>query len=188
MECDRSPAVEGDDTRNPSRTSLFSTAGLDALYRSSAARLVRQLARRVDCEEADDVVQETFAKLAGANTHASAPIACPEAFVTTAATNVLRDRARAAARRALQDYNLACGPDAAAPDPQRLAESREALRAIDGALAGMNPRRRQIFLLHRFEQLTYAEVGEVVGMSEKGVKKQIAKALVELRRAAGAAE
>ena len=32
--------------------------------------------------------------------------------------------------------------------------------------------------------LTYAEIGEEVGMSEKGVKKQMAKALGELRRAA----
>jgi RNA polymerase sigma factor (sigma-70 family) len=52
------------------------------------------------------------------------------------------------------------------------------------ALAKMNPRRRRIFMLHRFEQFTYAEIGGEVGMSEKGVKKQMAKALMELRRAA----
>jgi RNA polymerase sigma-70 factor (ECF subfamily) len=180
--------LEGEVAHPFAAPSLFSAAGLDALYRSSAARLARQFARRVGREDAEDVIQETFAKLAGATSHASEPIECPEAFVTTAATNVLRDRARAAARRALQDHQLACDPDVRTPDPQRLAESRETLRAVDDALARMNPRRRRIFMLHRFEQLTYAEVGEVVGMSEKGVKKQIAKALVELRRAAGAAE
>ena len=53
------------------------------------------------------------------------------------------------------------------------------------ALSDMNPRRRKIFLLHRTENLTYAEIGETVGMSEKGVKKQMAKALLELRCAVG---
>ena len=62
-------------------------------------------------------------------------------------------------------------------------EDREAVCAIERALADMNPRRRRIFMLHRFEDLTYAEIGGAVGMSEKGVKKQMAKALVELRLA-----
>ncbi len=33
--------------------------------------------------------------------------------------------------------------------------------------------------------MTYAQIGVEVGMSEKGIKTQIAKALAELRRAAG---
>ena len=40
-------------------------------------------------------------------------------------------------------------------------------------------------MLHRFEQMSYADIGREVGMSEKGIKKQMAKALLELRRAAG---
>lgn len=186
--CGAAPDLDEEHPGEQPSDALFSQAGLDTLYRSCAARLARQFTRRVGRDDADDVVQDTFAKLASASSPASEPIGCPEAFVTTAATNVLRDRARAAARRALQDHQLACRPETRAPDPQRLAESREALRAVDGALATMNQRRRQIFMLHRFEQMTYAEVGEAVGMSEKGVKKQIAKALVELRRAVGAAE
>jgi RNA polymerase sigma-70 factor (ECF subfamily) len=62
-------------------------------------------------------------------------------------------------------------------------ESREALRRIELALAMMPSRRARIFTLHRFEQMTYAQVANEVGMSEKAVKKQIAKALVQLRGA-----
>jgi DNA-directed RNA polymerase specialized sigma24 family protein len=36
-------------------------------------------------------------------------------------------------------------------------------------------------LLHRVEHLTYAQIAAETGMSVKGVKKQMAKALLQLR-------
>jgi RNA polymerase sigma factor (sigma-70 family) len=160
---------------------MRSEGGLETLYRDHGSRLRRLLARRVGRDEAADLVQEAFAKLAAILSLARAPIAKPEAFVTTVATNILRDRARAAARNALREHELVPAALAQAADPHQIAEGREALRAIERALGVMNPRRRRIFLLHRQERLTYAEIGRMVGMSEKGVKKQMAKALVELR-------
>lgn len=112
-----------------------------------------------------------------------ASIDCPVAFATTVAKNALRDRARDAARQAVNRQRLVDAETCMANHPQELIEDREALRAIERALSEMKSRRRRIFMLHRFENLTYAEVGEEVGMSEKGVKKQIAKALFELRQA-----
>lgn len=171
------------DTR--ARPGLLSPSTLEALYRTYSARLVRRLARRIGNDDAGDVVQEAFAKLVGGPPATpERAINSPEAFVTTVATNVLRDRARAAARLAF-DYQVAMGEQTSAPDIHRTAESREALRAIELALANMIPRRRRIFMLHRFENMTYAEIGLEVGMSEKGIKTQIAKALAELRLAAG---
>lgn len=166
---------------SPAEPAGFSAKALDALYRTHGSRLCRFFARRVGHEEAADVVQEAFARLARILPAARYPIDRPEAFVTTVATNVLRDRARTAARHALRVSQLASEDHLAEDDPHRLVESREALRAVEHALAAMNPRRRRIFWLHRFEDLTYAQIGDEVGMSEKGVKKQMAKALVELR-------
>lgn len=181
---------QGDDPRgqDAGERGVLSTAGLEAIYRRFAPRLVRHFARRVGREEASDVVHEAFAKLAAPSVAAGNAIESPEAFVATVATNVLRDRARAAARRALQDRQLAYEPHDSGADPHRVFEGREALRAIEGALARMSARRREIFLLHRFQEMTYAEIGGAIGMSEKGVKKQIAKALVALRAAAGRGE
>lgn len=161
---------------------LLSAASLEALYRQHGPRLLRSLARRVGREDAGDLVQEAFARLASMVPGARA-IERPEAFVTTVATNILRDRARGAARQALLLHACDEGEPVATLDPHRLTEGRQALQAIEQALATMNPRRRRIFMLHRFERLTYAEIGGAIGMSEKGVKKQIAKALVELRSA-----
>lgn len=163
--------------------SLLSGAGLETLYREHGPRLLRLLVRRVGRDDAGDLVQEAFAKLAAMLPTARASIDRPEAFVTTVATNVLRDRARTAARQALQLESFADHNSGSTRDPHQLTESREALQAIERSLSLMNSRRRQIFMLHRFERLTYAEIGIAVGMSEKGVKKQIAKALLELRAA-----
>jgi len=161
---------------------LFSIAGLEALYRQHGPRLMRSLARRVGREDAGDLVQEAFARLASMRPSARG-VECPEALVTTVATNILKDRARSAARQALLQHAVVDGEAIAIGDPHRLTESRQALQAIESSLAKMNSRRRRIFMLHRFERLTYAEIGDAIGMSEKGVKKQIAKALVELRSA-----
>lgn len=164
---------------------LFSPAALEALYRQQAGRLIRRFARSLGGADAGDVVHDAFAKLAVAKANADRPVESPEALVAVAATNALRDRARAAARQALHYHQLAADTAASVDDPHRYVESREVLRSIERALAAMNPRRRGIFMMHRFEHMSYAEIGREVGMSEKAIKKQMAKALVELRRAAG---
>ena len=169
--------------REQSAVEGWSAGGtIDTLYRRHAARLRHFFARRGAREDADDLVQETFAKLT-ATQRGLERVERPEAYVTTVAVNVLRDRARSAARRALLLDRADGAGGEVDDDPYRLLENRQSLRAIEAALSTMNPRRRRIFLLHRLEQLTYAEIGQVVGMSEKGVKKQMAKALVELRQA-----
>lgn len=163
----------------------LSAGSLEALYRAQAGRLRRYVSRRLGWDEAVDVVQEAFAKLAGATSAGQTVLDVPEAYATTVTKNVLRDRARAAARHALQLQALADRAEPLVHDPHALLEDRDDLRAVARALSDMNPRRRKIFLLHRTENLTYAEIGETVGMSEKGVKKQMAKALLELRCAVG---
>jgi RNA polymerase sigma-70 factor (ECF subfamily) len=175
---------DAEDTAGYDQPGVFSPAVIETLYRSYAARLTRRLARWVTRDEAGDAVQEAFAKIAGAPPSVQAPDS-PEAYVTTVATNVLRDRARAAARQALLVHEPAVVLSAGGLDPHALTESREALRRIEQALSSMEGRRARIFSLHRFDHLTYAQIASEVGMSEKAVKKQIAKALVELRRAVG---
>src|SRR3546814_7489986 len=67
------------------------------------------------------------------------------------------------------------------PDPHQLLEARDTLARLEQAVGKLSLRRQRIFLLHRLEHLTYAEIAKEVGMSVKGVKKQMANALAELR-------
>lgn len=180
----REPMKRADRTTPNRAPGLFSIHALEQLYRKHGDALLRRLSRQVDREEARDIVHEAFVRLAAMAPAKRASIACPEAFATAVAKNALRDRARQAARQALY-HQRKTEAETCLDDPHGLMEDREALRAIERALSEMKSRRRRIFLLHRFENLTYAEIGEEVGMSEKGVKKQIAKALFELRQAVG---
>lgn len=156
--------------------------GLGMLYRACSNRLARYFNRRGGGDDTLDLVHDAFVRFAALDPHAARAIATPEAYLHRIGTNLLRDRARLAARRALAAQGEAAAPEVVAVDPHRLLEEREALARLEQAVSRMSVRRRRIFLLHRIEGLTYAEIGEEVGMSVKGVKKQMAKALSELRR------
>lgn len=176
---------EGDPLPPDDRAPAATPSVLDELYRSHFARLFRFFSRQTGKDEAHDLVHEAFARFAGKENGASNPVAKPEAYLSTVATNLLRDRARAAARRASGHHRALCAGSAAMADPHKLLEDRETLARLELAIGRLNARRRKIFLLHRLEHLTYDEIAGEVGMSVKGVKKQMAKALFELRRDVG---
>ena len=177
--------AEGDPLPPDNRAPAARPLALDLLYRAHSSRLLRFFSRKLGKDDALDLVQETFARFAGRGNATFGPVARPEAYLSTVATNLLRDRARAAARRALNHHRLLDEGAASSTDPHKLLEDREALARLEAAIARLSSRRRKIFLLHRLEQLTYDEIAGEVGMSVKGVKKQMAKALFELRRDVG---
>lgn len=166
------------------RCAKGSALALDQLYRTQASRLSRFFARRADRQDVQDLVQEAFARIAGIGPR-SAPVERPEAYLNTVATNLLRDRARSAAKRAFERTEAVSVEELSNEDPHDRLEQRDVIAKIDDALATLPMRRRRIFLLHRLDHLTYAEIGDAIGMSEKGVKKQMAKALYQLRCALG---
>lgn len=158
---------------------------LEDLYLSQGARLRRFFSRRTGDIEADDLVHEAFARFATRTNRSLEPVTEPEAYLHTVATNLLRNRAKLALRRAEayhQSFNdeLIAGSDATLQ-----LEDRDTLRRLDAAVQRLRPRTREVFLLKRVEGMTYLQIAERVGMSVKGVKKQMAKALFELRRDVG---
>lgn len=175
--------LDGEDPLPPENWSIPKrSVSLDALYRRHAPHLLRFFARRAGRDEARDLVHETFARFAGLAKSARAEVDRPEAYLGTVATNLLRDRARAAARRSLDRHQPLDENRLTSSDPHQLLEDRDCLARLEQAVERLNPRRRRIFLLHRLEHLTYAQIADEVGMSVKGVKKQMAKALAELRQ------
>src|SRR3546814_2228346 len=75
---------------DPPRTSL------EALYRAQAPRLLRFFSRRTDCQDARDLVQESFTRFAGADASTESAPEQPEAYLNQIAVNLLRNRASAA--------------------------------------------------------------------------------------------
>ncbi len=70
-------------------------------------------------------------------------------------------------------------------DAEQLLEKAELQELIDRAIDQLPDRCRVVFVLSRFEDLTYREIAESLDISEKTVENQISKALRWLRSALG---
>jgi RNA polymerase sigma-70 factor (ECF subfamily) len=67
-------------------------------------------------------------------------------------------------------------------DQQRLLEARDMLQRVEAAVLRLRPKTREIFMAHRVEGLSYAEIAQRTGLSVKGVEKQMSKAIAALDR------
>jgi RNA polymerase sigma-70 factor (ECF subfamily) len=61
--------------------------------------------------------------------------------------------------------------------------SRERLKRIREAIANLPPRTRDVFVLHRFEDMTYKSIADGLGISVSAVEKRIIVALKHLKAA-----
>jgi RNA polymerase sigma-70 factor (ECF subfamily) len=154
---------------------------LDALYRDHASGLGRRLRARVGSgEEASDIVHEAFARLLGSTSLER--LRKPEAFLNRIVRNLLIDRSRRVANRALHvpidaDTDLAVPPDQA--DGIELEQMRDRYRE---AVAALPERMREVFLLHRVQDLSYKEIAARLGISVRTVEWHIAQAIVRIGR------
>jgi RNA polymerase sigma-70 factor (ECF subfamily) len=67
--------------------------------------------------------------------------------------------------------------------PTRKIERREMAEVIRQALDMLNERQRMAVVLNKFEDMNYAEIAAVMGMTTKGVKSLLSRARENLRAA-----
>lgn len=81
--------------------------------------------------------------------------------------------------------------DAALPpeeiSPERILLGKERLALAVRVMKNLPPRTQEVFLLHRFEEMTYPAIGAALGMSVSAVEKHIMIALKRLVADLGAA-
>ncbi|GAA0308512.1 sigma-70 family RNA polymerase sigma factor [Sphingomonas oligophenolica] len=176
--------TDGDPLPPDDRRTVPQKRTFDMLYRLQAPRLLRMLTRRVDREEASDLVQDSFVRLVRFFPESADGPDEPEAYLTTIATNLLRNRARSAYHRTMvaQDPDLA---DCRSTDMTANLEARDMLNRLQAAMLKLSPKTREIFMAHRLEGATYAEIGKRMGLGVKGVEWHMSKAIAALHRAAG---
>jgi RNA polymerase sigma factor (sigma-70 family) len=182
--CRREPLVlDGESARPEHRPPSDSDRLLAELYRAESPKLVRIMSRRTgDREEAQDLVQDVFYRFARLGQRGAGALERPQAYLRRIATNLLKDRAKIASRRGAALHVVADEETLAGPDLHGLLESRDMLNRLEAAMMRLRPRTREIFMAHRIEGLTYAEIADRTGLSVKGVEKQMSKALVQLDR------
>lgn len=175
----------------PSTVPAFSDAddadaapvGLEMIYRNERHALVRFITRyRSNPEEAGDVAQEAFLRLAQSEQVRSEPIARPRAFLRQVARNLLRDRAKSASGRGERMHVPFDEETISVSNEVSRLEARDSLARIEAVMRRMKPKTREIFMAHRLDGLSYNEIAERTGMSVSGIEKQIAKAMTMLIR------
>lgn len=136
------------------------------VFRLNAPSLFRYLVRLSgDVDEAADLMQETFVRL---HDRGSLPDDV-RAWLTTVATNLLRDDRKTAARRnhLAEKFNADLMP-APAPSPEVATEALERRDAVRAALATL-PERDRTLLLLRHEGFSYREIAAVANVAAGSV-------------------
>ena len=155
---------------------------LAELYRAESPKLVRILSRRTrSSDDAEDLVQDVFLRFARLP-KTWPPLERPQAYLRRIATNLLKDKAKSDFRHSAALHVVADEEVQPGLDQHGLLESRDMLRRLEAAMIRLRPRTREIFMAHRIDGMTYAEIAERTGLSVKGVEKQMSKALTQLDR------
>ena len=153
----------------------------DDVWERQLPGLRRYFAKRVPASDIDDLVQEVFLRMQ--SHQSSARIENLERYLFTVAASVLSDQRRRHLVRHRADHETLT--DSHHPieelSPERVLLDREAVGAVVAAIAELPPRTRDVFVLHRFEEMSCGAIASHLGISISGVEKHIMKALTVLR-------
>ncbi|WP_238537675.1 RNA polymerase sigma factor [Zavarzinella formosa] len=146
-----------------------------------------------NADEAEDLAQEVFLRVYR-NRKKYSPTAKFSTWLFTIANNLALNALRNRGRKPIVPLNGSdSGPMGVRPEEQlakangetpsfglRQAELADRIRA---ALDTLNERQRMAVVLNKFEDMNYAEVAEVMGLTPKAVKSLLSRARARLRDA-----
>ena len=137
-----------------------------------------------DREAAEDVAQEAFVRVYQSR-HSYHPRAAFSTWFFHILSNLCLNEIRRRKRqeRALQPHDVLAtiSPDFSA-SPDALHQQQELSAAVQRALAELPEKQRLAVILQRFEDLDYAEIGRVLGISRGAVDGLLSRAKESLRR------
>lgn len=165
-------------------------AALEALIERHQARVYRfgmKMCR--DPEDASDVLQDTMLALARGVRDLRGGASLSTWLYAVARSHCIKKRRRSVfapePERSLDDDDA--GEAAALADPSRAPDEevagREVERALERAIASLDPMYREVLILRDAEGLTAPEVAEVLGVSAQAVKSRLHRARVAVRDA-----
>lgn len=131
-------------------------------------------------QDTEDLIQEAYLRMQ-AYCQQGRKVREPEAFLVRTVlrlhSNARRyDRRHPKVDQAVEDLVL-LDPT---PSPDEVLQAEQCLKRLRDALDAVNPRTREIFFMHRLDQLSYADIAVRVGVSVSAVEKHIASAVAIL--------
>ena len=164
----------------------------DQLYSKHKGPVFRYVLRSVKARsEAEELFQDVWMKVIEAAARYT-PQAKFTTWLYTIAHHRLVDHWRAKGLTLVsldgdEDEDSAVPEPKAAPssEPHRIAEAREVLDRLSGALAALPLAQREAFLLHHEGDLTAAEIAAATGTNEEAAKSRLRYAMNKLKDALG---
>ncbi len=159
---------------------------LVARYRTPVLSFLYRMVHNGDL--AEELAQETFLRVYRARRQYR-----PEAKFSTwlfriasnLALNALRDGAWDRQHISLEEAAESAGTSLAIPDPALGIEEelmrRERARIVAEAIDALPPKQRLAVLLHKYQDLDYAEIAGILGCSESALKSLLFRAYEKLR-------
>lgn len=158
---------------------------ISGAYQSTYSQLVRFFRNRLgNSNDADDLSQDVFALWL--HRKSDSPVKESRAYLFKIANNVLIDHWRRNQRKNSTEIDVEeCLLDSHASmtqsDPSEILEQQQRIQKLSEAIELLPPRRREAFLLYRFDGLSQSEIAERMEISVSMVEKHIAAALVHCK-------
>lgn len=175
MKIIREPLEEAFFTRSGEEHVFFKT-----LFKQHAAGLLQLVTSQLKSQaEAEEVVQECFLKFWEQRRDLGSDLTAAKGYLYTSAYHAILNRLRRQQHWVYQEYTEETLTEF---EPQSTALEYEELEHLyTVALAQLPPRRRQVFLMSRQQDLSYAAIAKELGVSIKAVEEHISLALKFLR-------
>jgi RNA polymerase sigma-70 factor (family 1) len=134
-------------------------------------------------QEAEDAAQETFTRMMAHHDNIVA-LRSPRSYLFRIARNLVTDLLRARNTRLKYTTSVDIEEQVApVKTPEEAVDSRERQKLVQKALAELPPRCREVFILHRLENLTYRQIATQLDISPRTVEHHVANAVFHLRKA-----
>jgi len=161
----------------------FSADMIAAMMQRHRSELLRFLAQRVSCPDAaQDIFQENFIRYAGYRDKSA--VDNPRAFIFRIAANLATDYMRSRGRQPHQPESAEI--IAGLEDPKRSVEqtviSQQEFEILFQALAELPPKCREVFIMLRLKEYSYAQVEQELGISSTMILKYFNRALTLCRQ------
>ncbi len=134
-------------------------------------------------QDADAIVQETYIRLLRQSSLEHLRTNA-RAYIFTIATNLVRDTLRRHLRRC-GDAHESLDEEkvlSAESSPPHNAQWLQSLDRLQLALRELKPVTRQVFLMSRFEEMTYPEIAEALSISTRTVERHMSLAFKHLQK------
>jgi RNA polymerase sigma-70 factor (ECF subfamily) len=154
---------------------------LESMYREESPRLARYFkARFRGTEDPDDLVQEVFTRLAAGLPFGE--LRDPQSYLKRILRNFLIDRNRKS-RNAPGLVSMDGVEPSVPPDQAHAIEVTQMRQQYRFAVDALPPRTRQVFLLHRVQELSVKMIADRLDISTRTVEWHIGEAVLRIGKA-----